>query len=127
MILTMASAESQSKAKNAHACEACRVLKVRCILGEGAICQKCLRSGSQCIFAERKIRSRSFQPTSKARVHALEAKLDDLIAHVGRPRAPTSTSSSELGPKSAGLGTPQPQPDFSLRVPIGLSDDFPRM
>ena len=127
MILTMASAESQIKPKNAHACEACRVLKVRCLPSGGAICQKCLRSGSQCIFAERKIRSRRFKPTSKARVHALETKVDDLIAHIGRSQAPTSNSSSELGQKSEGFFTPQPLPDFSLRVPIGLSDDFPRI
>jgi hypothetical protein len=123
----MASAESQLKPKNAHACEACRALKVRCLPSGGAICQKCLRSGSQCIFAERKIRSRSFKPTSKARVHALETKLDDLIAHVGRSQASTSNSSPELGQHSAGLFTPQSQPDFSPRVSIGLSDGFPRI
>ena len=82
------------KSKASQACEPCRALKVRCLPGtQPDACKKCQKSGASCIFAEQRPRQKSTKPTSKARVAALESKLDELLSTIGQ--AKTSSSSTE--------------------------------
>lgn len=74
---------SQGKAQ--LACKPCRSLKVRCLPSqEGDVCQKCVRSGAECIFEEQKPRRKRDKPDSRARVAALERKLEEVIAQISQ-------------------------------------------
>lgn len=76
---------SQGLSKTQRACKACRSLKVRCLPSqEGEICQKCSRSGAECIFEEQRPRRKRDRPDSRARVAALERKLEEVIAQVSQ-------------------------------------------
>lgn len=72
------------KSKASQACEVCRSLKVRCLpSSQPDTCLKCVRSKKNCVFLERQSRQpRQYKPkhSSKARIRALESKVDDLLA-----------------------------------------------
>ncbi|CAG7963251.1 unnamed protein product [Penicillium olsonii] len=108
--------------KTSQACEVCRSLKVRCLpSSEPNTCQKCAKSKRPCVFLERPPRQRQARPKSgsKARICALESKVDDLLAlasqsHLCRSQgfsqpldesteseAPTSSSSSSRGERGS--------------------------
>lgn len=64
------------------ACDACRLLKVRCIRdrANSHTCQKYSRSGIQCTWQTRQSRTRkSSLPSSGERITALEARIDQLL------------------------------------------------
>lgn len=72
------------KNKASQACEICRSLKVRCLpSSQPDTCLKCVNSKKTCVFLERQPREpRQRQPkhSSKARIRALESKVDNLLA-----------------------------------------------
>ncbi|CAG8425877.1 unnamed protein product [Penicillium salamii] len=75
--------DSMGLNKAPQACEICRSLKVRCLpSSQPDTCLKCARSKKPCVFVERPPRQRQAKPKhgSKARICALESKVDDLIA-----------------------------------------------
>jgi hypothetical protein len=76
------------------ACDPCRLLKVKCLRDtEGdATCRKCKRSGAACTWTSRQIRARRRPENSNARISALEAKIDQLMAVVAeQPFTPTDS------------------------------------
>ncbi|EXJ78958.1 hypothetical protein A1O3_08458 [Capronia epimyces CBS 606.96] len=76
---------TQARPRTARACKACRSLKVRCLPSpEGEVCQKCAKSGAQCVFEEPRTRRKREKPDSRARVAALERKLEAVIAQVSQ-------------------------------------------
>ena len=73
----------ESHPRKTLACQKCQSLKVKCIPSDqGDICQKCVRSGAECVFKDPKPRRKGEKPDSRARLTALESKLEDLIAQV---------------------------------------------
>lgn len=85
----------QAYLRTTRACKTCRSLKVRCLPSDlGEICQKCVRSGAECVFEDQKPRRKREKPNSRARVTALESKLEDLIAQV--------SNQSNIAPHSNG-------------------------
>ena len=74
----------QVQPRKSLACKPCQSLKVKCLPSEHSdICQKCTRSGAECVFKDPKPRRKSDKPDSRTRLAALESKLEDLIARVG--------------------------------------------
>jgi hypothetical protein len=63
------------------ACDACRLLKVRCIRDDTSsqVCKKCSRSGIQCTWKDRQLRTRKPVLSSGERITALEARIDQLL------------------------------------------------
>ena len=73
----------QAHPRKTLACQKCQSLKVKCIPSvQGEICQKCVRSGAECVFKDPKPRRKGEKPDSRARLTALESKLENLIAQV---------------------------------------------
>ena len=84
--------------KVGHACESCRSRKVKCLPGlRPESCLTCERSGATCEWAPRIRRVRKQKLGSKARIAALESKLDQLLSGVAleneRPNAATNSAS----------------------------------
>ncbi len=77
----MSSQGNQFQAKSGQACQVCRLRKVKCLpsLHPGT-CQTCERSGSVCEWAQRNARVRKQKLSSKARIAALESRLDQLVS-----------------------------------------------
>ncbi|KAJ5941695.1 hypothetical protein N7516_001863 [Penicillium verrucosum] len=100
-----------SKNKASQACEICRSLKVRCLpSSQPDTCLKCVNSKKTCVFLERQPRQpRQRQPkhTSKARIRALESKLDNLLAIASQSKLSHGKGSSqrEAGFLENGLST----------------------
>ena len=64
--------------KRPRACEACRGLKVRCVLDPGKpVCRRCAKAGRHCIVTQP---SRKRQKKTDSRVAELEKKIDALTA-----------------------------------------------
>ena len=110
----------QPQPKIGLACQSCRSRKVRCLPNpHTAICLTCERSGTVCEWAQQRARPRKKKLTSKARISALESRLEQLVSEVAivrdnehpNPAAPTpfqtssdrnesSTSTSKQGTAS---------------------------
>ena len=136
----MTTGSGTARPKTSQACDPCRALKVRCLPGtQPDICKKCQKSGASCIFAEQRPRQKSNKPTSKARVAALESKLDELLSSIGQ--AKTSSSSTDRRhshpPRSdqsistgSSLQTQQSNPSPAIAFGAGDIDlycDYPRV
>ncbi|MCJ1329245.1 hypothetical protein MMC10_005924 [Thelotrema lepadinum] len=73
----------QAHLRKTLACTKCQSLKVKCLPSDrGEICQKCVRSGAECVFRDQKPRRKCERPDSRTRLAALESKLEGLIAQV---------------------------------------------
>ncbi|KAK7692426.1 hypothetical protein QCA50_004051 [Cerrena zonata] len=88
--------------RGARACTVCRQAKMKCVGGEEGVkpCQRCKRSGAECIFEKHR---RGRKPGSKlseaSRVlRHLEKGLSDAKAKVGQPCPPESSSAFQDGP-----------------------------
>lgn len=88
--------------RGARACTVCRQAKMKCVGGEEGIkpCQRCKRSGADCVFEKHR---RGRKPGSKlseaSRVlRHLEKGLSDAKAKVGQPCPPESSSAFQDGP-----------------------------
>ncbi|KAJ5770987.1 uncharacterized protein N7511_003038 [Penicillium nucicola] len=100
------------KSKAPQACETCRSLKVRCLpSSQPDTCLKCVNSKKTCVYLERQPRQR--QPSnpkrgSKARICALESKIDSLIAFTSQSQLVPGQydASFDTGLLSHGLSTP---------------------
>lgn len=84
--------------KVGHACESCRSRKVKCLPSlHPDNCLTCERSGATCEWAPRSRRVRKQKLSSKARIAALESKLDQLLSGVAceneRPNPATNSAS----------------------------------
>lgn len=100
-----------SKNKASQACEICRSLKVRCLpSSQPDTCLKCVNSKKTCVFLERQPRQpRQRQPkhSSKARIRALESKVDNLLAIASQSKLShgKGPSQREVGLLENGLST----------------------
>ncbi|KAG5978812.1 hypothetical protein E4U55_005900 [Claviceps digitariae] len=75
-----AHAAAAAEAKKSRACEACRVLKVRCEpdpSNEGAPCRRCKKAGRSCVVT---VPTRKRQKKTDSRVSELEKRIDALTA-----------------------------------------------
>jgi hypothetical protein len=102
-----------TKTKADQACETCRSLKIRCLPSSQAdTCIKCANSQKHCVFLERAPRQpqRQHKPkhSSKARIVALESKIDELIAFATQSNSNKKKEALErdAGPVGHGLLTP---------------------
>ncbi|KAJ5837131.1 hypothetical protein N7447_003157 [Penicillium robsamsonii] len=98
------------KSKASQACEICRSLKVRCLpSSQPGTCLKCVASKKTCVFLERPPRPPRHKPKhgSKARLCALESKVDTLIAFASQSQLVQGKGPSqyEAGSLENGLST----------------------
>ncbi|KAJ6131767.1 hypothetical protein N7471_006982 [Penicillium samsonianum] len=99
------------KSKAFQACEICRSLKVRCLpSSQPGICSKCVNSNKTCVFLERQPRQprqHKRKHSSKARICALESKVDNLIAFASQsqPIHGQEPAQREVGFLENGLST----------------------
>ncbi|KAJ5500831.1 hypothetical protein N7463_008081 [Penicillium fimorum] len=98
------------KSKASQACEICRSLKVRCLpSSQPGTCLKCVASQKTCVFLERPTRPPRNKPkhSSKARICALESKVDTLIAFASQSQLAQGKGPSqrEVGSLENGLST----------------------
>ncbi|KAJ9148976.1 hypothetical protein NKR23_g4613 [Pleurostoma richardsiae] len=92
-----------------RSCEACRTLKVRCIIPTNSgsrACGRCITNATECVFEEALARPRRTKPTGRTRVKDVEEKLDGLIALISAGRKTDSASSH---------ATPRPFPESRLQ------------
>jgi hypothetical protein len=83
--------------KKAHACKACRQMKVRCELtSDSSPCRRCLKPERRCEPVQTPSRKRRSIPGS--RVAQLEKKIDALTASLGEELARATRQQQELGP-----------------------------
>ena len=107
-------AESQREPRTTRACEACRGLKIRCVIDPGnpsGPCQRCLRYHHQCIHLpiNRKRRKRA-----DTRVNELEKKMEQLARVVASKNADSKPLESQ----------PQQQQQQTPRIGVlGVLDD----
>ncbi|KAL6889991.1 hypothetical protein GGI43DRAFT_416166 [Trichoderma evansii] len=85
-----------------RSCEACRSLKVRCVLNtDGAnlpqLCRRCSSNGTACIFEQAIARPRRAKPIPKSRSKTVEEKIEGLVTLI--------SSMTEKTESSKGLGS----------------------
>ena len=115
----MSSQTSAIPAKVGHACEACRLRKVRCLPSQHPeICLTCERSGVTCEWASRNRRVRKPKLSSKARIAALESKLDGLLSELAceNERPHQAGPASRSTPDNESLLTPPSNEESNSRV-----------
>lgn len=85
-----------------QACEHCRSSKIKCLPSDELhVCQKCRKSGLPCVWAARRPRKGTQVRGSKARISALEAKVDELVAQlVAQPNANEALAEVYPSPQS---------------------------
>lgn len=96
------------KSKASQACETCRSLKVRCLpSSQPDTCLKCANSKRTCVFLERQPRQQKPKHSSKARIRALESKVDSLVAFASQSQLihGQGPSQREVGFLENGLST----------------------
>ncbi|KAJ5958029.1 uncharacterized protein N7479_005179 [Penicillium vulpinum] len=122
------------KSKALQACETCRSLKVRCLpSSQPDTCLKCVNSKRICVFLERRPRPpRQQKPkrSSKARICALESKVDDLLAFANQSQLVRGEGSlqreagtlenglSSYSSSSTGEGDSAPSSSHSNRISL---------
>ena len=109
---------TQAPSRTQRACKACRSLKVRCLPSDQeGVCQKCLKSGADCVFEEQKPRRKRDKPDSRARVTALERKLDEVIAQVSQSNRISQPNENPVNDEN----TPNISVDGSQRSQFGAA------
>jgi hypothetical protein len=127
------------RTKSELACDACRLLKVKCIKDarEDITCKKCTRSGACCTWTARPTPTHKNASTrSASRISALETKIDQLLAVIDEQSS--RTNASRTGSRSIGEnGVPDPSSAdsassvassisllVSLSERVGLTEDM---
>ncbi|OQE35467.1 hypothetical protein PENCOP_c013G07768 [Penicillium coprophilum] len=110
----------EPKSKASQACETCRSLKVRCLpSSQPGTCLKCETSNKNCVFLERPPRPSRHRPkhSSKARLCALESKVDNLLAFASQSKLTQGLVPPQHPVGSLGNDLPTYSPSFSHGEP----------